>query len=412
MENLLFAIIVAIIILHFIFERTLDYLNYKNWNPELPHEARDIYDSEQYKRSQEYFKANLKFSVVVSAISMAVLLAVLGVKGFAFVDGVVHSVTQNPIALALLFFGIIGLASDLLGTFFSFYHTFVLEERFGFNKTTPATFFMDKIKRYLLTAIIGGGLLALIVWIYEWSGDYFWLLAWGVITLFIIFANMFFASLILPIFNKLTPLGEGELRNSIEDYCRKTGFQLDNLFVMDGSKRSSKANAFFSGLGAKKKIVLFDTLIEKHTAPELVGVLAHEVGHYKKKHTLISVIIGILETGLMFFILSLFLNNPALSGALGAEGPSFHLGLLGFILLYTPISVLLSIGANIISRRNEFEADRFAAETFGAEPLQTALKKLSADTLSNLKPHPAYVFVHYSHPPVLERLKALEKGNR
>lgn len=241
---------------------------------------------------------------------------------------------------------------------------------------------------------------------------YFWLLAWGVISLFTVLATMFFASLILPLFNKLTPLGEGELRSAIEAYCQKVGFELENLFVMDGSKRSSKANAFFSGLGKRKKIVLFDTLVEKHSTEELVGVLAHEVGHYKKKHTLMGVVLGILETGLMLLVLSFFLGNPVLSGALGTSVPSFHMGLLAFILLYSPLSMVLSILTNYLSRRYEYQADHYAAETFAARPLQTALKKLSSDTLSNLTPHPAYVFVHYSHPPVLERLKALDHSTR
>ncbi len=409
METIIFIAILVIILFNFLFERLLDYLNLRNARTDLPVEAEGIYDAGRYKKSQEYFKTNLAFSIIASTIQLIALLLVLFLGGFSLVDKFARTFTQNPVLLALIFFGVTALIIDLFGTIFSLYHTFEIEERFGFNKTTLKTFFLDKVKGYVLTAIIGGGLLALVVWIYEWSGGYFWLLAWAVMSLFTILATMFFASLILPLFNKLTPLGEGDLRTAIESYCQKVGFKLDNLFVMDGSKRSSKANAFFSGLGTRKKIVLFDTLVEKHTTEELVGVLAHEVGHYKKKHTLMGVALGILETGLMLFILSLFLNNPVLSGALGAKEASFHMGLLAFMLLYSPLSLLLSILTNIISRRNEYEADRYAAETFAAQPLQVALKKLSVDTLSNLTPHPAYVFVHYSHPPVLDRLKALEK---
>lgn len=409
METIIFIAIVVIILFNFLFERLLDYLNLRNARTDLPVEAEGIYNAGRYKKSQEYFKTNLTFSIIVSTIQLIALLLVLFLGGFSLVDKFARTFTQNPILLALIFFGVTTLIIDLFGTIFSLYHTFEIEEQFGFNKTTMKTFFLDKVKGYVLSAIIGGGLLALVVWIYEWSGGYFWLLAWGVMSLFTILATMFFASLILPLFNKLTPLGEGDLRTAIETYCQKVGFKLDNLFVMDGSKRSSKANAFFSGLGTRKKIVLFDTLVEKHTTEELVGVLAHEVGHYKKRHTLMGVALGILETGLMFFILSLFLNNPVLSGALGAKEASFHMGLLAFMLLYSPLSLLLSVLTNILSRRNEYEADRYAAETFSAQPLQVALKKLSVDTLSNLTPHPAYVFVHYSHPPVLDRLRALEK---
>lgn len=408
MEKTFFIIIIAIILFNFLLERLLDYLNLKNWSNELPEELKGIYDAEKYRKSQDYFKANSNLAVITSTVSLLMILAMLFFKGFAFVDSYARSVTDNPILIALLFFGILGIASDLIGTIFSVYSTFVIEEKFGFNKTTVKTFILDKIKGYIMAAIIGGGLLSLIIWIYQSSGEYFWLFAWGVISLFSIFATMFYASVILPLFNKLTPLEEGELRTAIESYCNKVRFKLDNLFIMDGSKRSSKANAFFSGLGAKKKIVLFDTLIEKQTTEELVGVIAHEIGHYKKKHTLTSVVLSIAQMGLMLFIMSLFLSNPDLSKALGVEQPSFHIGILAFGLLYSPLSMLMGIGMSVISRKNEFEADRFAAETYAAKPLQDALKKLSVDSLSNLKPHPAYVFVHYSHPPLLERLKALD----
>jgi STE24 endopeptidase len=258
-----------------------------------------------------------------------------------------------------------------------------------------------------LAVIIGGGLFALIIFIYQSTGQYFWLFAWGVISFFTIFITMFYTTFLVPIFNKLTPLPNGELRSAIETYCKKVGFKLNNLFVIDGSKRSAKANAYFSGLGSKKTIVLYDTLIEKHTTEELVAVLAHEVGHYKKKHTLTGTIQGVVQTGVMLFIMSLFLGNPQLSKALGAGESSFHLDILVFGLLYSPLSLILGIISNIISRKHEFEADAYAKETYDGNALGAALKKLSSDNLSNLKPHPAYVFVHYSHPPVLERIRQL-----
>ena len=408
MEKIIFNLIVIIILFDFLFERLLDYLYLKNWSPELPQEAQGIFDEDKYKKSQEYYKVNNNFSTVVSVFSLIVMLLMLFLNGFAFVDSFVRSYTNNSIFMALLFFGILGLASDIIGIPFSLYKTFIIEEKFGFNKITLKTFLLDKIKGYLLAAIIGGGLISLIVWIYQSTGNLFWLYAWAAVSIFMLFATMFYASIILPLFNKLKPLEPGELRTAIEYYCSKVNFKLNNIFVMDGSKRSSKANAFFSGLGARKRIVLFDTLIEKHTTEELVAILAHEVGHYKKKHTQFGLILGVLQTGAMLFIMSLMISNPSLSKAIGVQQPSFHIGILAFSLLYSPLSELLGIIMNVFSRKHEFEADYFAATTYASEPLQTGLKKLSVDNLSNLKPHPAYVFVHCSHPPLLERLAALK----
>jgi STE24 endopeptidase len=285
----------------------------------------------------------------------------------------------------------------------------VIEERFGFNKTTPKIFILDKLKGWLLVLILGGGLIALVVWIYTISGPWFWMLAWGAIGFFTIFMTMFYSNLIVPLFNKQTPLEEGSLRKAIESFAQKVNFKLKNIFVMDGSKRSTKANAYFTGLGAKKRIVLFDTLIKDHTDEELVSVLAHEVGHYKKKHTLSGTVLSLLQMGLMLYILSLFIGKPVLSQALGASEGSFHMGILAFMLLYSPLSMILGLIMNAVSRRNEFTADRYAGEHYDPEPLKEALKKLSVNHLSNLTPHPAYVFFHYSHPPLLERLKALDK---
>jgi STE24 endopeptidase len=311
--------------------------------------------------------------------------------------------------MSLIFFGILGLIVDILSTPLSVYSIFVIEEKFGFNKTSPKTFILDKLKGWLLAAIIGGGLLALIVWIYQVSGNWFWVIAWAVIAVFTVFMTMFYSNLIVPLFNKQTPLDEGTLRAAIEEFAQKTGFRLKNIFVMDGSKRSSKANAYFTGLGTKKRIVLFDTLIKDHTDEELVGVLAHEIGHYKKKHTLTGTIISLLQTGLMLYILSLFIGNPVLSQALGAQEGSFHLGILTFGMLYSPLSLILGLIMNVVSRKNEFVADRYAGENYDPKPLKDALKKLSVSHLSNLRPHPVYVFFHYSHPPLLQRLKALDR---
>jgi len=428
--NTLFIVIVAIVVFNFLFDKFLDYLNLKNLSPVLPKEAEGIYDAEKYRKSQEYYKVNHNFSTLTGSISFTAMLLMLFFNGFAYVDSFVRDHTDNPILMALMFFGLIGFASDILGTPFSLYKTFVIEEKFGFNKTTLKTFIFDKLKGYLLAAIIGGGLFSLIIWIYQSTGSYFWLFAWAVISFFMIFITMFYTTFLVPIFNKLTPLPDGELRTAIEEYLKKVEAHPNppkgrqphsqssplrgdkrgaSIFVIDGSKRSAKANAYFSGLGSKKTIVLYDTLIEKHTKEELVAVLAHEVGHYKKKHTLMGTVLGIMQTGIMLFILTLFLGNPALANALSAQ-ESFHIDILAFGLLYAPLSEIIGIISNILSRKHEFEADAYAKETYSGIELQNALKKLSSDNLSNLKPHPAYVFVHYSHPPVLERLARLTKA--
>jgi STE24 endopeptidase len=405
--NTFFIIIVSIIIIDFIIDKYLDYLNLENLRPELPKEAEGIYEAEKYRKSMEYYRVNHRFGLLTSSFSFVLLLLMLFLHGFGWLDGYVRNITTQPAWMALLFFGIIGIASDILSTPFSIYSTFVIEEKFGFNKTTPRTFVLDKLKGYLLGIIIGGGLLGLIIFIYRETGNNFWWMAWLAVAAFMMFATMFYASIILPLFNKLTPMPEGELRTAIENYCKKVNFKLNNLFVMDGSKRSSKANAFFSGLGPKKKIVLFDTLIEKHTTDELVAVLAHEIGHYKKKHTRTGLILGLAQSGLMLFILSLFLGNDELAKAMGASESSFHINALAFGILYSPLSEILGILGNILSRKHEYEADEYAKTTFSGNALAEALKKLSVDNLSNLTPHPAYVFVHYSHPTLLQRLKAL-----
>ncbi len=267
---------------------------------------------------------------------------------------------------------------------------------------------MDKLKGYLLIIIIGGILIYALLWLIEQMGDNFWIYFWLVIAGFTLFMNVFYTSLIVPLFNKLVPLEDGELKSTILDYSKKVNFPLDNIYVIDGSKRSTKANAYFSGLGRKKKIVLFDTLIKNHTTEELLAVLAHEVGHYKKKHIIMGLVTSILQSGLVLFIMSLMIFNPNLSDAFGGQQMSIHLNLLAFFILFSPISHITGIIMNIISRKNEFSADSFAATTFKAKPLQEALKKLSVNNLGNLNPHPWYVFVHYSHPPIIERLNALE----
>jgi STE24 endopeptidase len=407
MSHTLFILILVILVTDFILERTLDFLNNRRMSPQLPEELRDVYDGEQYRKQQEYKRVNGRFSLVTSTFSFIVIVLMLLLGGFPFADSWARGITDNPVLVVLVFFGILAIASDIINTPFTVYDTFVIEQKFGFNKTTPKTFILDKIKGWLLGILVGGGLLALVVWFYNLTGPQFWLYAWALATGFTVFMAMFYSSLIVPLFNKQTPLEEGELREAIRDFSGKAGFRLDNIYVIDGSKRSTKANAYFTGLGPKKRIVLYDTLINDLTNPEIISVLAHEIGHYKKKHTLTAILTGIIQTGITLYLLSLFIGSPVLSAALGAGEPSFHMGLIAFGILYSPISLLAGLLMNHVSRRNEFAADNFVTQYNLAADLISALKKLSSKNLSNLTPHPAYVFFHYSHPTLLERIRGL-----
>lgn len=405
----LFYVILAIILLDSVWGFFLDALNSKNWAHEVPDRLKDVFPEEKFKKQKAYRKVNYRFGIIFSLFSLLVLLALLWFNGFAFIHEWLKGYTESWLWLPLLFFGIIGLGTTIISLPFSVYETFVIEQKFEFNKSTPALFISDILKSLLLGAVIGGLLLGLFVWFYGWAGTRFWLYAWAVTALFMLFFGKFYASVILPLFNKLKPLDDGELRKAIETMSRNTGFTLENIFVMDGSKRSSKSNAFFSGFGKNKKIVLFDTLIDELTNDEIVAVLAHEIGHNKLRHTIRGTILGVLQSGLTLFLLGWFINHPAVSQALGVTEPTFHIGLLGFGLLYTPVSGCIGLGMTVLSRRQEYQADAFAARYCKAEALQSALKKISASALSNPTPHPWYVFFHYSHPPLLKRLSALDK---
>ena len=408
-SDTLFYILISILIISFIVDKVLDALNAKHYKDPIPPELSDVYEEEDYLKSQNYKKANDRFSSIASSISLVVTLFFFYLDGFAFVDEWARTFSDNTIIIALLFFGSIMFASDLLSTPFSYYHTFIIEEKFGFNKTTLKTFLVDKIKGWLMSAILGGILLSIIIWFYEAVGSNFWLYAWGIIAVFVFFMNMFYARLIVPLFNKQTPLSDGSLKTKIQDYAQKVGFKLDKIVVIDGSKRSTKANAYFSGFGSEKRVTLFDTLIKDLEEEEIVAVLAHEVGHYKRKHILFNLIISILIMGFTFWLLSLFIGNPILSEALNVASPSFHIGLIAFGILYSPISELTGLIMNFISRIFEYQADNYAKETFDAAPLISGLKKLNKNSLSNLTPHPAYVFVYYSHPTLLQRYHNMKK---
>jgi STE24 endopeptidase len=403
----LFYIIIAIVIFNYALSRFLEYLNSRHYGDQLPEEVKDVYDSDQYKKSQQYKIVNYKFSILTSTLTFLLILGMFFFRGFAFVDNIARSLTSQPILLALIFFGIIMLASDLIHTPFSIYDVFVIEEKFGFNKMTVKTFILDKIKGWLLGGIIGGGILSAVIWFYQQTTDYFWLIAWIFVSLFSIFMTMFYSTLIVPIFNKQTPLEEGELRDKIMSFSEKVGFKLKNIYVIDGSKRSTKANAYFSGLGPKKRIVLYDTLIADLKPDEITAVLAHEIGHYKKKHTLSGTILSVVQSGIILYIFSLFVANPLLSEALGVKVNSFHIALITFGFLYSPISMALGLGLNVLSRNHEYQADHFAGVNYNPGSLINALKSLSRKNLSNLTPHPVYVWFNYSHPTLVQRIRAL-----
>jgi len=403
----LFFIILAIFLLEELFDFILGELNRKSWRDNVPDILKDVYPEEKFQKQKQYRLVNYRFGLFSSSISLFLMFIVLWFEGFKWLDELIFIYNLHPFIHSILFFAVIGLASILLSLPFSIYETFVIEERFGFNTTTYATFILDLVKSLVLGALLGGIVLLLVLWFYDWAGSLFWLYAWGGLTLFSLFMSFFYTTLILPLFNKLTPLEEGDLRNSIEEMSQKTGFPLKNIFVMDGSKRSTKANAFFSGFGKNKRIVLYDTLIKELSTDEIVAVLAHEIGHYKMKHSIKGNILGILQTGMMLFLLGWFINYPALSQALGVLEPSFHIGLLGFGLLYSPVSAVTGLAMIILSRKQETQADAFAVKHADAQAFGSALKKISASALSNPTPHPLYVFFSYSHPPLLKRLEGL-----
>jgi len=406
--NLFLILILAILVGDYLLDLIVDILNMRHLRTDLPGEFVGYYDGERYGKSQEYLKETTRFGFVADSIVTPLTIAFILVGGFNWVDHLARGFHQGSIPTGLIFAAVLLFLSQMVSIPFSTYGTFVIEEKYGFNKTTPKTFVLDILKTWILAAVIGGVLFACVLWFFEKAGPWAWLWCWMALTLFQICLMFVAPVVILPIFNKFIPLPEGELRAAIEDYARTQHFRLKGIYTMDGSKRSTKSNAFFTGFGRFKRIVLFDTLIEKHTVDELVSVLAHEMGHYRKKHILKSMLISILTSGLMFFILSLFINNRELFAAFGMEHVSVYASLFFFGFLYAPIEMLLSVFGNILSRRHEYEADAFAVDTYGKpEAMISALKKLSVDALSNLTPHPLKVFLSYSHPPVLERIRAI-----
>jgi STE24 endopeptidase len=407
-EQSIYITLLLIISADFILERVLTFLNNKSAKSAIPIELEGIYDEEKYAKSQEYNQESDRFGLWSASLSFLLTFLAIYFGWFGALDGWLRNFSPFEPVTTLMFFGVLFVLSDLIGIPFSLYRTFVIEEKYGFNKMTVKTFIIDKIKGYLLTLIIGGVLLSVLIYLIMIWGSGFWVYFWVVISVFMLFMNMFYASVLLPIFNKLVPMESGDLKNAIQNYSEKVNFPLKNIFVIDGSKRSSKGNAFFSGLGKQKKVVLYDTLIENHTVEELTAIFAHEVGHYKKKHIVQGVVISVLSIGFTLFLLSKMILNSEVSWAMGGEISAIHLNMLAFGVLYSPLSHIIGLFSNILSRKNEYEADAFAVITFGGQPLIDALKKLSTDHLSNLTPHPAYVFFNYSHPPLIQRVKAMK----
>ena len=408
-SELILLIILFVIAVNYLLDLFSGFLNYGSFNDEIPSNVRDIYNKDEYEKSQKYKKENFKFNLFVSSYSFIILVSVLYGGYFGVLDSTIRNFTlENEISPSVLFFLSIYLINDILLLPFQFYRVFVIEQKYGFNTMSLKTFIIDKLKGYLLTVIVGLVIMVpLLIFILLFPQS-FWIYSWLLLSFFMIFLNMFYTSLIVPLFNKLTPIDDGELKDSLNSYAKKVGFSLSNIFVINGSKRSNKANAFFTGFGKNKKIVLYDTLIKNHTVDELVAVLAHEVGHYKLRHVISNLVISIVTTGFMLFLMSKFLFNSEVSYALGGNVSFRHLEILAFFILYTPISRFINILVFIKSRKNEYEADNFAISTFKKSPLVSALKKLSRDNLTNLTPHPLFEFINYSHPSLSKRLRSIE----
>tara|TARA_B110000263_G_scaffold113838_1_gene99267 strand:- start:3384 stop:4616 length:1233 start_codon:yes stop_codon:yes gene_type:complete len=405
--NSLFILLISIIIFNFIKDSFLDYLNSKHFKNKIPEIISDVYNKSKYLKSQEYKKTQYEFSKFSRIFSLITILLFFYLDGFLIIDNLLRNYFESSILISLFFFGIIFFASEILNFPFSIYFTFVIEEKYGFNNTNLKTFITDKLKSWGLTILFGGGILSFIIFQFEMIGNKFWIIAWIFISGLSIIINGLYAQIIVPLFNKQSKLEEGELRTEIEKYAKKVGFNLSNIFVIDGSRRSTKANAYFSGFGKQKRVTLYDTLINKLTNSQIVAVIAHEIGHYKKNHIIFNLLFSFIQTGIMLYILSLFVYQPVFSEALGISNHSFHIGLIAFSILYTPISEIFSLIFNLFSRKFEYQADEYAKKTFDGKYLIEALKTLSKDSLSNLTPHPKYVWWHYSHPTLFERITRL-----
>lgn len=408
MEQTYYLIIIFALAVEYLLSTVSSILDMGNIVEEVPADFQDVYDREKYARSQSYLRDRTRFGIFSSTFSLLLILVVIHTGLFGVLDQFVRVHTIQPILAGLLFFGIIFIIQDIISLPFSIYSTFVIEEKFEFNRTTPKTFVIDKLKGYALTVILGSAVIVPILFFFERFGPRGWWIAWALVTLFMIAVQPLFVHVIAPLFNKFTPLEEGELRTAIEEYSEKVKFPIGRIDVMDGSKRSGHSNAYFSGLGKSRRIALFDTLLEKHTTEEIISVVAHEVGHYKRKHIIKGTALGILETGVMLFIFNLIMKDAALFAVFGVSDISVYGGLVFFAMLYAPVSMITSLLTTAVSRKNEFEADTFSLETTkNPQALVNMLKGLAANNLAHLTPHPLKVFLSYSHPPVISRIAAV-----
>jgi len=408
--NIYLIFILFIILGNYLLNVVVETANVRYAKNNVPDEYADYYDPAKYRQSQDYLKENTRFEIIADTIITPITITFILVGGFDLVDKIARSFGFAPIPTGLVFAGILLLAFQAITIPFSAYSTFVIEEKYGFNRTTPKTFVLDILKSWLLTGVIGGIVFSVILWLFDTAGNWAWVYCWVMVVLFQIVLTFLAPVIILPLFNKFHPLEDGELKTAIEDYAKSQRLKMRGVFKMDASKRSTKSNAFFTGFGKFRRIVLFDTLIDRHTVDELVSVLAHEMGHYKKKHILKSILISVSTTGLVFFVLSLFINTEGLFSAFKMQHTSIHASLFFFAFLYAPINLVISIFRNILSRRHEYEADAYAVSTYRRpESMISALKKLTVDNLSNLTPHPLKVFLAYRHPPVLERIRAIRR---
>lgn len=406
--NSIALLILAIVIFHTLIDWLADYLNLSALTDQLPENFKDVYDADKYAESQNYLRARTRLGRLSALVDLAVLLVFWFCGGFGLLDEQVRAPGWSPVWSGLVYIGVLAGAASLISLPFSVYGTFVIEARFGFNRTTPRLFIVDRLKGLALALVVGTPLLAGILAFFEYAGDWAWLWCWLAVSIFMLVMQVVVPAWIMPLFNRFVPLADGELKEAVMAYARENRFPLANVFVMDGSRRSAKSNAFFAGMGAQKRLVLFDTLINQHSPAEIVAIVAHETGHYKKRHLPLMTALSVLQTGVMFYLLSWFISWPPLFEAFFVAQPSVYAGLVFFSLLYGVIDFFAGLALLYVSRRHEYAADRFAAETTGRpEVMATALKRLSRDNLSNLTPHPFYVFLNYSHPPVVDRIKAL-----
>jgi len=408
MEQTYYLIIMGALLVEYALSTISSTLNMNSITEKIPDEFQEYYDEEKYSSSQAYLRDKTRFGLFSGTFSLCVTLFVIHTGVFGILDDFVRMNSTHSITGGLMFFGILFIVNDIINIPFAIYGTFVIEEKYGFNKTTWSTFISDKLKGYGLTIVLGSIVIVPILYFFDAYGTNGWWIAWLLIIGFMIAIQPLFVHVIAPMFNKFEPLEEGELRSSIEEFSTKVDFPIGRIDVMDGSRRSAHSNAYFSGFGKSRRIALFDTLLEKHSIDEIVSVVAHEVGHYKKKHVISGTILGILETGLMLFIFNFFMRDQALFDVFGVGEVSVYCGLVFFGMLYSPVSFVTSICTTALSRKNEFEADAYALETTEKlEPLVSMLKGLAASNLSHLTPHPMMVFLSYSHPPVSERIAAV-----